>query len=232
MQCMVRKVKSRDKKLELKADIKRLKEQEEENRIAREKARQELGITLEEEKRIMQLMEINKGKGLDDRTLFNRILNQITREREQAAAEREKKKMEKIKAKALDQVKIDRRDKLSDNKNGYFKIRISDKEKLLIESLKGKGIDVTKELRKLIYKLDKETTKEIMGGDFQQVKEDLNKIKSAITLRENTIKELKQQDKTDDVLLALEKEKYLLTTLRRDKKRTEKYFNELKELIK
>lgn len=229
---MVRKVKSRDKKLELKADIKRLKEQEEENRIAREKARQELGITLEEEKRIMQLMEINKGKGLDDRTLFNRILNQITREREQAAAEREKKKMEKIKAKALDQVKIDRRDKLSDNKNGYFKIRISDKEKLLIESLKGKGIDVTKELRKLIYKLDKETTKEIMGGDFQQVKEDLNKIKSAITLRENTIKELKQQDKTDDVLLALEKEKYLLTTLRRDKKRTEKYFNELKELIK
>ena len=229
---MVRKVKSRDKKLELKADIKRLKEQEEENRIAREKARQELGITLEEEKRIMQLMEINKGKGLDDRTLFNRILNQITREREQAAAEREKKKMEKIKAKALDQVKIDRRDKLSDNKNGYFKIRISDKEKLLIESLKEKGIDVTKELRKLIYKLDKETTKEIMGGDFQQVKEDLNKIKSAITLRENTIKELKQQDKTDDILLALEKEKYLLTTLRRDKKRTEKYFNELKELIK
>lgn len=140
--------------------------------------------------------------------------------------------MEKIKAKALDQVKIDRRDKLSDNKNGYFKIRISDKEKLLIESLKEKGIDVTKELRKLIYKLDKESTKEIMGGDFQQVKEDLNKIKSAITLRENTIKELKQLEKTDDVLLALEKEKYLLTTLRRDKKRTEKYFNELKELIK
>lgn len=229
---MVRKVKSRDKKLELKADIKRLKEQEEENRIVREKARQELGITLEEEKRIMQLMEINRGKGLDDRTLFNRILNQITREREQAAAEREKKKLEKIKAKALDQVKIDRRDKLSDNKNGYFKIRISDKEKLLIESLKEKGIDVTKELRKLIYKLDKESTKEIMGGDFQQVKEDLNNIKSAITLRENTIKELKQLDKTDDILLTLEKEKYLLTTLRRDKKRTEKYFNELKELIK
>ena len=229
---MVRKIKSRDKKLELKADIKRLKEQEEENRIAREKARQELGITLEEEKRIMQLMEINRGKGLDDRTLFNRILNQITREREQAAAEREKKKLEKIKVKALEQVKVDRRDKLSDNKNGYFKIRISDKEKLLIESLKGKGFDVTKELRKLIYKLDKETTREIMGGDFQQVKEDLNKIKSAITLRENTIKELKQQDKTDDILLALEKEKYLLTTLRRDKKRTEKYFNELKELIK
>ena len=229
---MVRKIKSRDKKLELKADIKRIKEQEEENRIAREKARQELGITLEEEKRIMQLMEINRGKGLDDRTLFNRILNQITREREQAAAEREKKKLEKIKVKALEQVKVDRRDKLSDNKNGYFKIRISDKEKLLIESLKEKGIDVTKELRKLIYKLDKETTKEIMGGDFQQVKEDLNKIKSAITLRENTIKELKQQDKTDDILLALEKEKYLLTTLRRDKKRTEKYFNELKELIK
>lgn len=229
---MVRKIKSRDKKLELKADIKRIKEQEEENRIAREKARQELGITLEEEKRIMQLMEINRGKGLDDRTLFNRILNQITREREQAAAEREKKKLEKIKVKALEQVKVDRRDKLSDNKNGYFKIRISDKEKLLIESLKGKGFDVTKELRKLIYKLDKETTREIMGGDFQQVKEDLNKIKSAITLRENTIKELKQQDKTDDILLALEKEKYLLTTLRRDKKRTEKYFNELKELIK
>lgn len=229
---MVRKVKSRDKKLELKADIKRLKEQEEENRIVREKARQELGITLEEEKRIMQLMEINRGKGLDDRTLFNRILNQITREREQAAAEREKKKLEKIKAKALDQVKIDRRDKLSDNKNGYFKIRISDKEKLLIESLKEKGIDVTKELRKLIYKLDKESTKEIMGGDFQQVKEDLNNIKSAITLRENTIKELKQLDKTDDILLTLEKEKYLLTTLRRDKKRTEKYLNELKELIK
>lgn len=229
---MVRKIKSRDKKLELKADIKRIKEQEEENRIAREKARQELGITLEEEKRIMQLMEINRGKGLDDRTLFNRILNQITREREQATAEREKKKLEKLKVKALEQVKVDRRDKLSDNKNGYFKIRISDKEKLLIESLKGKGFDVTKELRKLIYKLDKETTREIMGGDFQQVKEDLNKIKSAITLRENTIKELKQQDKTDDILLALEKEKYLLTTLRRDKKRTEKYFNELKELIK
>ena len=229
---MVRKIKSRDKKLELKADIKRIKEQEEENRIAREKARQELGITLEEEKRIMQLMEINRGKGLDDRTLFNRILNQITREREQAAAEREKKKLEKIKVKALEQVKVDRRDKLSDNKNGYFKIRISDKEKLLIESLKGKGFDVTKELRKLIYKLDKETTREIMGGDFQQVKEDLNNIKSAITLRENTIKELKQLDKTDDILLTLEKEKYLLTTLRRDKKRTEKYFNELKELIK
>lgn len=229
---MVRKIKSRDKKLELKADIKRLKEQEEENRIAREKARQELGITLEEEKRIMQLMEINRGKGLDDRTLFNRILNQIMREREQAAAEREKKKLEKIKVKALEQVKVDRRDKLSDNKNGYFKIRISDKEKLLIESLKGKGFDVTKELRKLIYKLDKETTREIMGGDFQQVKEDLNNIKSAITLRENTIKELKQLDKTDDILLTLEKEKYLLTTLRRDKKRTEKYFNELKELIK
>lgn len=229
---MVRKIKSRDKKLELKADIKRLKEQEEENRIAREKARQELGITLEEEKRIMQLMEINRGKGLDDRTLFNRILNQIMREREQTAAEREKKKLEKIKVKALEQVKVDRRDKLSDNKNGYFKIRISDKEKLLIESLKGKGFDVTKELRKLIYKLDKETTREIMGGDFQQVKEDLNNIKSAITLRENTIKELKQLDKTDDILLTLEKEKYLLTTLRRDKKRTEKYFNELKELIK
>lgn len=229
---MVRKIKSRDKKLELKADVKRLKEQEEENRIAREKARQELGITLEEEKRIMQLMEINRGKGLDDRTLFNRILNQIMREREQAAAEREKKKLEKIKVKALEQVKVDRRDKLSDNKNGYFKIRISDKEKLLIESLKGKGFDVTKELRKLIYKLDKETTREIMGGDFQQVKEDLNNIKSAITLRENTIKELKQLDKTDDILLTLEKEKYLLTTLRRDKKRTEKYLNELKELIK
>lgn len=229
---MVRKIKSRDKKLELKADVKRLKEQEEENRIAREKARQELGITLEEEKRIMQLMEINRGKGLDDRTLFNRILNQITREREQAAAEKEKKKLEKIKVKALEQVKVDRRDKLSDNKNGYFKIRISDKEKLLIESLKGKGFDVTKELRKLIYKLDKETTREIIGGDFQQVKEDLNNIKSAITLRENTIKELKQLDKTDDILLTLEKEKYLLTTLRRDKKRTEKYFNELKELIK
>lgn len=229
---MVRKIKSRDKKLELKADIKRIKEQEEENRIAREKARQELGITLEEEKRIMQLMEINRGKGLDDRTLFNRILNQIMREREQTAAEREKKKLEKIKVKALEQVKVDRRDKLSDNKNGYFKIRISDKEKLLIESLKGKGFDVTKELRKLIYKLDKETTREIMGGDFQQVKEDLNNIKSAITLRENTIKELKQLDKTDDILLTLEKEKYLLTTLRRDKKRTEKYFNELKELIK
>lgn len=229
---MVRKIKSRDKKLELKADVKRLKEQEEENRIAREKARQELGITLEEEKRIMQLMEINRGKGLDDRTLFNRILNQIMREREQAAAEREKKKLEKIKVKALEQVKVDRRDKLSDNKNGYFKIRISDKEKLLIEFLKGKGFDVTKELRKLIYKLDKETTREIMGGDFQQVKEDLNNIKSAITLRENTIKELKQLDKTDDILLTLEKEKYLLTTLRRDKKRTEKYLNELKELIK
>ena len=43
---------------------------------------------------------------------------------------------------------------------------------------------------------------------------------------------IRDRDKTDDILLALEKEKYLLTTLRRDKKRTEKYFNELKELIK
>lgn len=229
---MVRKIKSRDKKLELKADVKRLKEQEEENRIAREKARQELGITLEEEKRIMQLMEINRNKGLDDKTLFNRILNQITREREQAIAEKEKRKLEKIKVKALEQVKIGRREKLSDNKESYFKIRISEKEKELINRLKDKGYDVTKELRKLIYKLDKESTLEIIGGDFQQVKEDLNKIKQFITLRENTIKELKQQDKTDDVLLAIEKEKYLLTTLRRDKKRTEKYFNELKELIK
>lgn len=128
---MVRKIKSKDKKQELKADKKRALTEHREILKEREQSRQDLGITQEEEKRLFKYIRLNRGKGLSEKELFFKALDIITEEKKERVQQEKRK----------------------------------------------------------------------------------------------------QKNKTDDLLLEIEKGKYLLAELRRDRKRTEKYSNELKELI-
>lgn len=241
---MVRKIKSKNKikNNSLLEEKKKLQKEIDEIQARQEENRKKLGISLEEEKKMVEYVEQNRGKGVSDQVLFGRIYRLILAERKREQKEKERKikaeerqkEREKIKLKALEQIpKKDKKKKLSDNKKSSFIFRITDKEKDIIGVLKSRGVDITKELRKALYKIDRELTKEILKEDIDQAKKSLKEINGAISEIEKELGSLREiKSPSDNILIEMKKNSYLLSELKRDKKRTEKYLNELRELIK
>ena len=229
---MVRKIKSKDKKQELKADKKQALTEHREILKEREQSRQDLGITQEEEKRLFKYIRLNRGKGLSEKELFFKALDIITEEKKEREQQQEKKKLEKIRSLALEQTRKGKKKKLADIKTTVYSLKLTDKEKQLMDILKSEGVDIPKLLKKALYGANRKITREIMGGDIKYHQARLKAIIKDIARLEREQQEKRQQrNKTDDLLLEIEKGKYLLAELRRDRKRTEKYLNELKELI-
>lgn len=222
-------------KKQLQKEMEKLKLEQEENR-------KKLGISEEEEERILDYVDQNKDKGIEVNVLFARMYRQILEERkikilEEKRKEKAKQKQEereRIKSKALELIsKREKKKKLSDNKTEFLKIRISEKEKLLIDALRRKGNDVSKELRKALYKIDRELSKEVLAEDYQYSKKSLKEIRKSIKEEEKVLASLRNKEiKTETILIEIEKRKYKLADLKKDHVRAEKYFNELKELIK
>lgn len=231
---MVRKLKSRNKtnKDKLLEEKKQLQKEIDEIKARQEENRKRLGITLEEEQKIIEYVEQNKDKNISDEILFNKIYRQILEERKQQQKQKKQEREKQLKAIALKEVQSpNKKKKLSDNKTFSINIRVSEKEKAIIDILKAKGIDISHEVRKSILKLDREVTRNILGDDVQELKNRLRKIKKDLKIHELNIAALREQEKTEETFINIEKEKYIITDLKKDKARTEKILHEFKSYL-
>lgn len=231
---MVRKLKSRNKtnKDKLLEEKKQLQKEIDEIKARQEENRKRLGITLEEEQKIIEYVEQNKNKNISDEILFNKIYRQILEERKQQQIQKKQEREKQLKAIALKEVqRPNKKKKLSDNKTFSINIRVSEKEKAIIDILKAKGIDISHEVRKAILKLDREVTHDILADDAQELKSRLRKIKKDLKIHEINIDALREQEKTEETFINIEKEKYIITDLKKDKARTEKILHEFKSYL-
>lgn len=231
---MVRKLKSRNKtnKDKLLEEKKQLQKEIDEIKARQEENRKRLGITLEEEQKIIEYVEQNKNKNISDEILFNKIYRQILEERKQQQIQKKQEREKQLKAIALKEVQSpNKKKKLSDNKTFSINIRVSEKEKAIIDILKAKGIDISHEVRKSILKLDREVTHDILADDVQELKSRLRKIKKDLKIHEINIAALREQEKTEETFINIEKEKYIITDLKKDKARTEKILHEFKSYL-
>lgn len=231
---MVRKLKSRNKtdRDRLLEEKKQLQKEIDEIKARQEENRKRLGITLEEEQKIIEYIEQNKDKNISDGILFNKIYRQILEERKQQQIQKKQEREKQLKAIALKEVQSpNKKKKLSDNKTFSINIRVSEKEKAIIDILKVKGIDISHEVRKAILKLDREVTHDILADDVQELKSRLRKIKKDLKIHEINIAALREQEKTEETFINIEKEKYIIADLKKDKARTEKILHEFKSYL-
>jgi|GEM_PF-5310682 hypothetical protein len=263
---MVRKLKGKSTKNNLtqqererlRIEVERLKEEQEEHR-------KRLGITEEEENKIMDFIDKNRGKGIDDNVLFRMMYQQIMEDRKKEQWEKERAKLleeqakkrqeriklleekrikekeqkeyqEKIKALAIKEymtVKEQKQEqKKTTKKNQFFSMRITDRERNILNGLKDKGIDLTEKMKEFLYLLDKEVTSNILSLELEELKENLKNVKSSMRKNKKRLETLKAKDeKTENILIEIEKEKYIQADLKKSITKQEKNIKELKQLL-
>lgn len=263
---MVRKLKSKNLKNnlilqereELRKEIERIK-------IEQEEHRKRLGITEEEENKIMDFIDKNRGKGIDDNVLFRMMYQQIMEDRKKEQWEKERAKLleeqakkrqeriklleekrikekeqkeyqEKIKALGFEEYRTgkeqEKGQKKTTKKNQFFSMRVTDRERNILNGLKDKGIDLTEKMKEFLYALDKEVTSNILSLELEELKENLKNVKSSMRKNKKRLETLKAKDeKTENILIEIEKEKYIQADLKKSITKQEKNIKELKQLL-
>lgn len=126
-------------------------------------------------------------------------------------------------------LKKESKKKLGDNKTERFTMRISEKEKSIIEELKASGINIADEIRKLILTLDKNISREYFQEEWESLQDELYQVKEDIKLLQKKIKRLKEmEDKSQENINELELYRYNIIDLRREKRRIEKHLEKYK----
>lgn len=211
----------------------------------REQIRKDLGITEQEEKEIYDYIQEQERKG-NPKTfndLFKEgyfiVIDKREKELYKVSDKREKEKRyspsserKEIKTPTradLQILKEESKKKLGDNKTERFTMRISEKEKSIIEELKASGIDFVEEIRKLILTLDKNISREYFQEEWESLQEKLYQVEVNIKLLQKKIKKLKEmKDKTQANINELELYRYNTIDLRREKRRIEKHLEKYK----
>lgn len=211
----------------------------------REQIRKDLGITEQEEKEIYDYIQEQERKG--NPKTFNDLFKEgyfivIDKREKELYKVSDKRKKEKryshsserkeIKTPTradLQILKEESKKKLGDNKTERFTMRISEKEKSIIEELKASGIDFVEEIRKLILTLDKNISREYFQEEWESLQEKLYQVEVNIKLLQKKIKKLKEmKDKTQVNINELELYRYNIIDLRREKRRIEKHLEKYK----
>lgn len=211
----------------------------------REQLRKELEITEEEEKEIYNYIQEQQKKG--STKTFNDLFKEgyfivIDKREKELYKMSDRKKKEKtspfsserkeIKTPTradLQILKEESKKKLGDNKTERFTMRISEKEKSIIEELKASGINFADEIRKLILTLDKNISREYFQEEWESLQDELSKIKEDIKLLQKKIKRLKEmENKSQENINELELYRYNIIDLRREKRRIEKHLEKYK----
>lgn len=211
----------------------------------REQLRKDLEITEEEEKEIYNYIQEQERKG--NPKTFNDLFKEgyfivIDKREKELYKVSDKRKKEKryshsserkeIKTPTradLQILKEESKKKLGDNKTERFTMRISEKEKSIIEELKASGIDFVEEIRKLILTLDKNISREYFQEEWESLQEKLYQVEVNIKLLQKKIKKLKEmKDKTQVNINELELYRYNIIDLRREKRRIEKHLEKYK----
>lgn len=200
----------------------------------REQIRKDLGITEQEEKEIYDYIQEQERKG--NPKTFNDLFKEgyfiviDKREKEKRYSPSSERKEIKTPTRAdLQILKEESKKKLGDNKTERFTMRISEKEKSIIEELKASGIDFVEEIRKLILTLDKNISREYFQEEWESLQEKLYQVEVNIKLLQKKIKKLKEmKDKTQANINELELYRYNIIDLRREKRRIEKHLEKYK----
>ena len=263
---MVRKLKGKSTKNNLtqqererlRIEVERLKKEQEEHR-------KRLGITEEEENKIMDFIDKNRGNGIEDNVLFRMMYQQIMEDRKKEQWEKERAKLleekekkrqeriklleekrikekeqkeyqEKIKALGFEEYRTGKEQKQEQKKttkkNQFFSMRITDRERNILNGLKDKGIDLTEKMKEFLYVLDKEVTTNILSLELEELKENLKNTKSSMRKNIKKLETLKAKDeKTENILIEIEKEKYIQADLKKSITKQEKNIKELKQLL-
>ena len=126
-------------------------------------------------------------------------------------------------------LKEESRKKLGDNKTEKFTMRISEKEKCIIEELKASGINFTDEVRKLILTLDKNISRDYFQEEWESLQEEISQIEIDIISIQEKIRDLKEmEEKSQEIINNIELYKYNIIDLRREKRRIEKHLEKYK----
>lgn len=211
----------------------------------REQLRKDLEITEQEEKEIYNYIQDQQRKG--SLKTFNDLFKEgyfivIDKREKELYKMSDKKKKEKISSLSSERKEIktptradlqilkeESKKKLGDNKTERFTMRISEKEKSIIEELKASGINFADEIRKLILTLDKNISREYFQEEWESLQDELSKIKEDIKLLQKKIKRLKEmEDKSQENINKLELYRYNIIDLRREKRRIEKHLEKYK----
>lgn len=211
----------------------------------REQIRKDLGITEQEEKEIYDYIQEQERKG--NPKTFNDLFKEgyfiviDKREKELYKMSNKRKKEKRYSPSSerkeiktptradLQILKEESKKKLGDNKTERFTMRISEKEKSIIEELKASGIDFVEEIRKLILTLDKNISREYFQEEWESLQEKLYQVEVNIRLLQKKIKKLKEmKDKTQANINELELYRYNIIDLRREKRRIEKHLEKYK----
>lgn len=192
----------------------------------REQLRKDLEITEEEEKEIYNYIQEKQKKG------SSKSFNDLFKEGYFIVTDKREKTLPRTKIPTradLQILKEESKKKLGDNKTERFTMRISEKEKSIIEELKATGINFTDEIRKLILTLDKNISREYFQEEWESLQDELSKIKEDIKLLQKKIKRLKEmEDKSQENINKLELYRYNIIDLRREKRRIEKHLEKYK----
>ena len=205
----------------------------------REQLRKDLEITEEEEKEIYNYIqeEERKGSSKSFNDLFKEGYFKLMDKKEMKKNSNKntylyssERKDIKVPTRAdLHILKEESRKKLGDNKTEKFTMRISEKEKCIIEELKANGINFTDEVRKLILTLDKNISRDYFQEEWESLQEEISQIEIDIISTQEKIRDLKEmEEKSQEIINKIELYKYNIIDLRREKRRIEKHLEKYK----
>ena len=205
----------------------------------REQLRKDLEITEEEEKEIYNYIqeEERKGSSKSFNDLFKEGYFKLMDKKEMKKNSNKntylyssERKDIKVPTRAdLHILKEENRKKLGDNKTEKFTMRISEKEKCIIEELKASGINFTDEVRKLILTLDKNISRDYFQEEWESLQEEISQIEIDIISIQEKIRDLKEmEEKSQEIINKIELYKYNIIDLRREKRRIEKHLEKYK----
>ena len=205
----------------------------------REQLRKDLEITEEEEKEIYNYIqeEERKGSSKSFNDLFKEGYFKLMDKKEMKKNSNKntylyssERKDIKVPTRAdLHILKEESRKKLGDNKTEKFTMRISEKEKCIIEELKANGINFTDEVRKLILTLDKNISRDYFQEEWESLQEEISQIEIDIISIQEKIRDLKEmEEKSQEIINKIELYKYNIIDLRREKRRIEKHLEKYK----
>ena len=205
----------------------------------REQLRKDLEITEEEEKEIYNYIreEERKGSSKSFNDLFKEGYFKLMDKKEMKKNSNKntylhssERKDIKVPTRAdLHILKEESRKKLGDNKTEKFTMRISEKEKCIIEELKASGINFTDEVRKLILTLDKNISRDYFQEEWESLHEEISQIEIDIISIQEKIRDLKEmEEKSQEIINNIELYKYNIIDLRREKRRIEKHLEKYK----
>ena len=205
----------------------------------REQLRKDLEITEEEEKEIYNYIreEERKGSSKSFNDLFKEGYFKLMDKKEMKKNSNKntylyssERKDIKVPTRAdLHILKEENRKKLGDNKTEKFTMRISEKEKCIIEELKASGINFTDEVRKLILTLDKNISRYYFQEEWESLHEEISQIEIDIISIQEKIRDLKEMEKkSQEIINNIELYKYNIIDLRREKRRIEKHLEKYK----